>query len=333
VLDEVQRAPELLLAVKQSVDRDRRAGQFILTGSANLLLARTVSESLAGRATYTTLWPLTRREQLGQAAAGRWDDLLAAPEREWADVLAASPAEPEDWRALARRGGFPTPAIDLSSAEDRRRWFEGYTRTYLERDLQELSSISALPDFRRVMRAAALRAGQMLNQAELSRDVGTPGPTVHRWLNLLEVSYQLVRLPAFSVNRTRRLIKSPKIYWSDVGMALYLSDDPEPGGAHLENLVLLDLLAWRDAREARAEVLYWRTTSGAEVDFVIESAGRLLPIEVKATRRPRVADARHLRTFREEYGDASLPGLLLHAGEDIEWLGPGILAAPWWTVM
>jgi predicted AAA+ superfamily ATPase len=111
VLDEVQRAPELLLAVKQSVDRDRRAGQFILTGSANLLLARTVSESLAGRATYTTLWPLTRREQLGQAAAGRWDDLLAAPEREWADVLAASPAEPEDWRALARRGGFPTPAI------------------------------------------------------------------------------------------------------------------------------------------------------------------------------------------------------------------------------
>jgi uncharacterized protein len=201
------------------------------------------------------------------------------------------------------------------------------------RDLQELASISALPDFRRVMRAAALRAGQMLNQAELARDVGTPGPTVHRWLNLLEVSYQLVRVPAYSVNRTRRLIKSPKIYWSDTGMGLHVADNPDPSGAHLENLVLQDLLAWREVRDPRPEVLYWRTTSGAEVDLVVESAGRLLPIEVKATRRPRVADAVHLRTFREEYGEASLTGLLLHDGETVEWLGAGILAAPWWAVV
>jgi predicted AAA+ superfamily ATPase len=292
-----------------------------------------VSESLAGRAAYTTLWPLTRREQLGQGRAGRWEDLLSAPESDWAEVLADPASDPEDWKDLARRGGYPTPSIDLASPDDRRRWFQGYMRTYLERDLQELSSISSLPDFRRVMRAAAQRAGQMLNQAELSRDVGTPGPTVHRWLNLMEVSYQLLRLPAYAVNRTRRLIRSPKIYWSDVGMALFLGDDPEPAGAHLENLVLLDLLAWRDGREQRAEVLYWRTTSGAEVDFVIEAGGRLLPIEVKATRRPRPADAVHLRTFREEYGEASLPGLLLHGGDSIEWMGKGILAAPWWAVV
>jgi uncharacterized protein len=102
-LDEVQRAPDLLLSVKQSVDRDRRPGRYILTGSANLLLARTISESLAGRATYATLWPLTRREQLGLASAGRWSELLDTPERAWADLLADGTSGPEDWRALARR--------------------------------------------------------------------------------------------------------------------------------------------------------------------------------------------------------------------------------------
>lgn len=332
-LDEVQREPDLLRAVKRAIDRDRRPGQFLLTGSANLLLMRQVSESLAGRASYLTLWPMTRREQLGEGRAGMWGELLDARDDDWLDLLAAQPEAPEEWRVLARRGGFPTPALQLKSQRERAIWFDGYVRTYLERDLQDIASIAALPDFRRLMRAACLRLGQLINQTELGRDIALPQPTVHRYLNLLETSYLLVRLPAYAVNRTKRLIKSPKLYWGDTGVALHLAGDPEPGGVHLENLVLHDLLAWRDARIEQAEVSYWRTAAGEEVDFVVEGGGRLLPIEIKATARPRLADTWHLRTFRAEYGAAARAGLLLHSGTTLEWLAPDVLAVPWWRVL
>ncbi len=332
-LDEVQREPELLHAVKRDIDSGRVPGKFLLTGSANLLLMRGVSESLAGRASYLTLWPMTRREQLGLGRAGIWEDLLRARDKDWLDIVAAQPDAPEDWRMLARRGGFPVPAAHLETEQERSIWFDGYVRTYLERDLQDLSAISALPDFRRLMRAACLRMGQLVNQTELGRDIAMPQPTVRRYLNLLETSYLLVRLPAYAVNRTKRLMKSPKLYWADTGIALHLAQESEPRGAHLENLVLHDLLAWRDARLGRAELFYWRTTAGQEVDLVIEDGERLLPIEIKATGRPRLRDTAHLRTFRAEYGERARAGLLLHTGTTLEWLAPDVLAAPWWRVL
>ena len=332
-LDEVQREPDLLHAVKRSIDRRRVPGRFLLTGSANLLLMRQVSESLAGRASYLTLWPMTRREQLSQAECGLWDSLLDNPESDWIEILNERPDHREDWRKLARRGGFPTPALELDSDDDRTIWFDGYVRTYLERDLQALSSISALPDFRRLMRAACLRMGQLINQTDLGRDVALPQPTVHRYLNLLETSYLLVRLPAYAVNRTKRLIKSSKLYWGDTGVAMHLAQEDEPRGAHLENLVLQDLLAWKDSRVNQVELFYWRTSIGEEVDFVVEAAGRLLPIEVKTTRRPRFRDATHLRTFRAEYGEQSRPGILLHDGDLLDWMTPDALAVPWWKVL
>jgi predicted AAA+ superfamily ATPase len=331
-LDEVQREPSLLQAVKRAIDRKRTPGRFLLTGSANLLLMRRVSESLAGRASYLTLWPMTRREQQGLGTCGRWEALLETLDRDWRELLAGEDGT-EDWRALARRGGFPTPALELDTAADRAIWFDGYVRTYLERDLQDLATISALPDFRRLMRATALRLGQLVNQTELGRDAALPQATVHRWLNLLETSYLLVRLPAYAVNRAKRLIKTPKLYWADTGIALHLAEGDEPSGAHLENLVLGDLLAWRDARIERAELGYWRTAVGDEVDFVIEAGGKLLPIEIKASARPRLADCKHLRTFRAEYGKKARAGLLLHTGSTLEWLTPDVLAAPWWRVL
>ncbi|MCC6212742.1 MAG: ATP-binding protein [Burkholderiales bacterium] len=332
-LDEVQRAPDLLRAVKRAIDQERVPGRFLITGSANLLLMRQVSESLAGRASYLTLWPMTRGEQRGEGRAGFWDALLAADDGDWLDLLAARHAGAEDWRELARRGGYPTPALALRTLAERAVWFDGYVRTYLERDLQDLAAIAALPDFRRLMRAACLRLGQLLNQTELARDAGLPQPTVHRWLNLLETSYLLVRLPAYAVNRTKRLIKSPKLYWNDTGVALHLAGDDAPGGAHFENLVLCDLLAWRDARLERAELAYWRTAIGEEVDFVIEAGGKLLPVELKATARPRLADCVHLRTFRKEYGRKARTGLLLHTGTTLEWIAPDVVAAPWWRLL
>ena len=332
-LDEVQRAPHLLREIKREIDRGRRPGRFLLTGSANLLLMKQVSESLAGRASYLNLWPMTRREQLRLGRCGVWNALLANADEDWPDVLASQDVMAEDWQALARRGGFPDPALHMRNADERATWFEGYVRTYLERDLVDLSAIASLPDFRRLMGRVCLRLGQIANQTALGRDVGLSQATAHRYLNLLETSYMLVRLPAYSVNRTKRLVKSPKLYWGDVGLALHIAGIGAPGGEHLENLVLNDLLAWRDARQGRVEVLYWRTVAGEEVDFVIEAGEWLLPIEIKASEQPRLRDTVRLRSFRKEYPDQARAGLLLHAGETMEWLAPDVLAAPWWRVI
>jgi uncharacterized protein len=334
ILDEVQRAPDLLSAVKLAVDADRpRApGRFVLTGSANLLLMERVSESLAGRAAYLRLWPLTRRERLGLGCAGIWSDLLDAPTAAWDAIVGRQDVPADDWRRVTAEGGLPVPAYELETDDARARWFDGYVETYLERDLQALARIEDLGDFRRLMRAAALRLGQVAHQADLARDVGLSRPTAHRWLNLLETSFQLVRVGAYAVNRTKRLVKSPRMYWSDVGLARHLAGG-EPAGAHLENLVLTDLVAWRELVTPRPEVHYWRTVNGDEVDFVIEAGRRLLPVEVKATSRPAHRDARHLVTFRQEYGAAVHGGLLLHTGEETFWLAEGILAAPWWAVV
>jgi predicted AAA+ superfamily ATPase len=229
-------------------------------------------------------------------------------------------------------GGYPTPAYELGDDRARRIWFDGYIQTYLERDLQTLAAIDNLIDFRRLMTAVCLRLGNLINQTELGRDVGLPQPTVHRYLNLLETSHQLVRLPAYGVNRTKRLIKSSKAYWSDTGLAFHLAGSDDPTGAHLENMVLADLLAWDAATEKRGSVCYWRTVSGQEVDFVLERGDQLLPVEVKATATPGYRDSSGLRAFLDEYPDKTKAAILLHAGQDSFWMDERVLALPWWRV-
>ncbi|MDE0661029.1 MAG: ATP-binding protein [Gammaproteobacteria bacterium] len=333
-LDEVQREPEVLLAVKRAVDTDqpRRNGRFVLTGSANLLLMRRVSESLAGRATYINLWPFTRRERLGMGTPGIWSDLLSTPAADWPSVLEGQDDAAVDWRATVRESGYPVPALELADPDARALWFDGYVRTYLERDLQMLSAVGDLVDFRRLMRAASHRIGGLVNQTEIGRDTGIPRATVQRYLNLLETSFQSVRLPAYSVNRTKRLIKGPKLYWSDPALAIWLCGTTELTGAHLENLVFADLLAWRDGQVPSPQLLYWRTTTEREVDFVIESGERLLAIEVK-TAAARYADTTGLRLFRDEYVDRFIGGLLLHGGDEMHQMSDGIFAVPWWRVL
>lgn len=214
----------------------------------------------------------------------------------------------------------------------REQWFAGYTRSFLERDLTDLAAVQHLADLRRLMRACALRGGGLVNQADLARDAGLPPTTTQRYLDLLETAYQVVRLPAFAVNRTKRLIKTPKLYWSDTGLALHLSGDHTLRGAHLENIVVADLIAWRETMTDRPGILHWRTSKGAEVDVVVEWGDRLLPIEVKAAARVGPRDARHLVTFLNEYPEAR-GGLVLYAGEETFWLAKNVLATPWWRVV
>ncbi|WP_419948389.1 ATP-binding protein [Candidatus Palauibacter sp.] len=332
-LDEIQRAPDLLLAIKRAVDSNRTPGRFLLTGSANLDLMKGVSETLAGRAVYVTLWPMTRGEAEGAGSAGRWDVFLDEPSRRWLDAMAGDDAPasdgPDTWEALARRGGYPYPALNLASEADRAAWFEAYLRTYLERDLRQLAAIENLTGFQRLVRATALRLGGLSNQASLARDAGIPSTTAQRYLDLLEVSYQLLRVESYTVNRNKRLVKQPKLYWSDPGLALHLGGGIEPTGAHLENLVACDLFAWRETRTHRPNVLFWRTSKGAEVDFVIETPQTLVPVEVKSRRQLRVSDARHVVSFMRDYGEAVPAGVIIHGGRDTYWLTERVLAVPW----
>lgn len=334
-LDEVQRLPNVLLEIKRAIDQQRQPGRYLLTGSANLLLMQQVADSLAGRASYLTLWPMTRREQLKLGTSDIWDTFMSNPPRNWSEFLAEQPdnaAFQTDWRNLVKRGGYPIPALELSTDDERLIWFNGYLQTYLERDVMQLANISSLIDFRRLTTLACQRIGQLVNQSEIGRTTGIPQPTVNRYLNLLETSYQLIRLPAYSRSKTKRLSKSPKLYWNDTGVALNISGD-EPGGAHLENLILNDLLVWRDAFANQCDIFHWRTAQGDEVDFVIAARSGLLPIEIKSTTQPRLRDTTNLRIFLDEYSDDARAGLLLHAGDETTWLTNDVLAVPWWQVI
>lgn len=328
-LDEVQRVPDLLRAVKRAVDEDPSPGRFLLTGSANLLLMRTVSETLAGRAVYLRLGPLTEREKACRAGPPPWGDLLAAADADAAERILARGGHPAaDWRAACVQGGLP-PVLGLT-AEARARWFDGYVATYLERDLQQLSTIAALADFRRLLAAAAARVGALVNRADLARDAALSRPTAHRYVNLLEVSFQLRLLPAYSANRGQRVVKSPKLYFGDTGLAAHLAGlhrPAEASGALLEHLVLAQVDAWRETVAPRPEVFFWRTAAGAEVDFVIEQGRRLLPIEVKSARQARPSDAKGLEAFLGAHARARF-GLLAHDGPSTERLGARVLAVP-----
>jgi len=337
-IDEVQREPGLILAIKSVVDRQRPPvrGQFVLTGSANLLMMKSVGDSLAGRAYYLRLWPMTRREQLGIGSAGAWDRFFENEVPRWLEVARTDKAPQASWREYGARGGFPEVAVGRLSPADRALWFDGYIATYLERDLRELAAVADLADFQRLMQAAALRIGNLLNQSELGRDVKLPAMTVHRYLNLLETSYQIVRLPSYAVNRTKRLIKTPKLYWNDPGLALHLGlggEDGEPTGAHFENLVLCDLLAWRDTHAPRAAVTYWRTASGYEVDFVLERQRQLVGVEVKAGSQPSMKDIQGIRALLSEHPRQARGGVVVHGGDESYWLDEKIVAVPWWRVM
>lgn len=331
VLDEVQKAPELLSAVKQAVDRQPGRFQFMLSGSANLLLMRQVSESLAGRAVYFVLAPMT----LGEINRTPPPDLLErAMAGDW-PVESSLPTAPPDPVLLLLRGLMPT-LLSLESPPAWVRWWDGYVSTYLERDLRQLTQIDALLDFRRVMELLALRTGQLLNQSEIARDAGLSQATIHRYLNLLETTHLFERLPAYTSSHTTRLLKSPKALWVDPGLAVFLSGYFVEGelrnarelGAYFEAYIFHHLRVLAGLFTPPARLYFWRTRAGVEVDFVVEHGRRLIGVEVKLTDRPGYRDIAGLRNFLKEHPNAA-GGLLLHSGREIRRLDEKILATPW----
>lgn len=334
VLDEVQKSPSLLSAVKEAVDRSRRKIRFVLSGSQNLLLMQRVTESLAGRAVYASLLPMTWGERTSRPPSRLIEKLFAG---EFPEEGPRGKGE-EATQDILLRGLFPLLET-LSWPAGVLGWWEGYVATYLERDLRQISSVESLPDFRRVMEALALRSGSMLNQTEVARDTGVSQPTVHRYVNLLEVSSLLTRLPAFSRNRTRRLLKSPKIHWIDPALAAYLSGLHDPlafkhsreAGALFESLVFLHIQVPSGLMVPKPRLFHWRTATGQEVDFVLERGRHLLAVEAKYTTAPRYADTKGLQDFMAEYPE-TVAGLLVYDGDEILRLHEKIVALPWYVL-
>lgn len=338
ILDEVQRAPDLLRAIKLVVDRKRHNGGYLLTGSANLLTLATVAETLAGRVAVHDLHPFSWAELGALPRKYAIDDLFSTTSAH--DLLGKWPGSAQDGRMqqLQRfllHGGYPTPA-QMQRNASRRTWFECYRQTYLERDLRDLADITHLPDFSRLLATLALRTGQLLNFSALSRDIGLPLSTLRRYFHLLEQTYQVFTIPPYHANAGKRLVKTPKLYLTDTGMSchLTLADDWNTlvhrgqEGALVETWVAGELRKLTSWNTRRTELSFWRTSAGQEVDFLLERAGQVIGIEVKLASRVNQADLAGLRGCRLALGKSWRLGVLLYGGSHTLALEHDLLAVP-----
>ena len=331
LIDEVQRVPDLMLAIKAVVDRDQRPGRYLITGSNQPGIGNAVGDSLLGRATYRTLRPLTLSEQRFDDEHAGWSFLFAASEEEVILELnrRALSSGALDWRDVAATGGFPRAIA--APREQRLRTLNDYVTIFATRDARELIAVEAPTRLEEFVRLTAAWTGQEMNVNRIASDLGIPVTTARRWMEVLQRSYLISLIPPYSRNASQRVIKAPKMFTVDPALALAAARETTPTGFHLETLVANDLFVWRDGAPTRA-LYHWRLTSGQEVDFVLEDDGRLIPVEVKASQSVGLSDAKHLRTFRERHSNASR-ALLLSCDTEIRMLGDGVVAAPWWAVL
>ncbi len=330
-IDEVQRAPDLMLAIKAVVDRDGRNGQYLLSGSNQPKVGKSVSDSLVGRATYRTLRPLTLSELRFAEELRGWSVLFGPSEAAVIAELAqrAASSGPLDWRSVVLTGGFPRAVA--APPDQRLRILDDYVEIFSRRDILEILAVESAPRLEAFVRLTAARTGQELNVSDLSKDLGTPVTTIRRWLEALQRSYLIELIPPYSRNSGQRVIKAPKLFSVDAALALAASRETTPTGFHLETLVANDLLVWRDGAPTR-DLYHWRLSSGQEVDFVLEDNGQLLPVEVKAADTVAANDARHVVTFRERHAHTPR-GIVLSSDPEIRVVRPGVIACPWWAVL
>lgn len=328
IFDEVQYAPDLLPYIKEKIDTNRdRRGQYLLTGSQNLLLMEKVTESLAGRAAVLRLLPLSRREVEGRPGASLpWEP----------GEMSRSVTESSYqylWKGFIR-GSYPELAVD--PGRDVNLWHAGYVQTYLERDVRTLRQVGDLSQFQMFLRALAARSSQLLNLADIARDLGIAVNTVKAWLSVLEATYQVIVLRPYFANVGKRLVKTPKVYFMDVGTLCHFVGlkDPEHaasgpmGGAIMETAVLSEIVKTLAHRGIDPQVYFWRTIAGSEVDIVVETGGKLVPIEVKLSATPNTAMAKSIKVFHKDMGDRAMPGYVVHPGDIILPLGSGVTALP-----
>ena len=333
ILDEVQNAPALLSYVKERIDADRGArGQWVLTGSQNLLLAAGVTESLAGRVALLRLLPLSLRE------LARDPDRPLPWERPQPPLVADSTEPLVDYWPTFVRGLFPQLAAEPGL--DSGLWHDSYLGTYLERDVRGITQVGDLVQFQLFVRALAARSAQLLNLSSLARELGIAVNTAKRWLSILEASYQVVTMRPYHANLGKRLVKTPKIYFTDTGTLCHLvglrdASHAAAGplaGVLLETAVVGELLKVALHRGETARLHFWRTATGVEVDVVAEQqdigSGRLIPMEVKTSATATARMAGGIRSLRADLGDLVAPGYLVYLGDRRLPLGDDVTSLP-----
>lgn len=264
ILDEVQRTPELLSYLQQILDESEEKGKFILTGSNNFLLQEKITQSLAGRAAYIDLLPFSISE------------------------MEAIPHALDDLNTVMFKGGFPPVQADNIAPND---WFSAYLRTYVERDVRQIKNVSNLLLFEKMLSLCAGRIGQLLNYSNLANEIGMDVKTIQAWLGILQAGYHVFLLPPYFQNFNKRIVKTPKLYFYDTGLACYLLQISSPEqlfqhpyrGAIFENFVVSELLKNRFNQGKRSNLYFWRDSTGNEMDVVIDEGIDLNPIEIKST--------------------------------------------------
>lgn len=330
VIDEVQRAPALLLAIKKSVDEDRRPGRFLLTGSANLMALPTVADSLAGRMETLSLLPLSQSEIASRPT--NWIDGAFAGQL----PAVAEPALGHDLVERVLRGGYPE-ALSRATAKRRVTWARQYIDALIQRDVRDVADIDKLDQLPRYLRALAQTAGQMCNHTQLGGQVGLDGKTVARYMGVFEHMYLLKRIEVWTRNHLNRVVKTPKLQFIDSGLLAALLDLTAEAvqqsrtrfGNVLETFVYGELLKHTTTAHGDYRLLYYRDADQVEVDVVIENAlGELVGVEVKAAASVRETDLRGLKKLAHLAGAQFKMGVLLYDGTETLPLGNGIWAVP-----
>ena len=328
IFDEVQYAPDLLSYIKEKIDANRnKNGQYLLAGSQNLLLTEKVTESLAGRAAMLRLLPLSRRESEGR------QQVPLAWERKHPSSPRSSHAFGELWTSFLR-GGYPELAIQPD--RDISFWHASYIQTYLERDVRTLRQVGDLTQYHNFLRVLAARSSQLVNLTDVARDLGVAVNTIKAWLSVLEATYQVIVIRPYFANVGRRLVKTPKVYFTDVGTLCYLAGLRDPthaasgpmGGAIMETAVLSEIVKTLTHQGIDPQVYFWKTLAGSEVDFVVETSAGLVGIEAKLSATPRPAMAAAINSFQRDMGSAAMSGYVVHTGDIRLPLGPDVTALP-----
>lgn len=330
VIDEIQRAPQLLLAIKKSVDEDRRPGRFLLTGSANLMLLPTVADSLAGRMETLSLLPLSQSELRGSNT--NWIDAAFAGQL----LKVTAPVVADALVDAVLQGGYPE-VISRTTPRRRTAWVRQYINAIIARDVLDVAGIDKLDQLPRFLRCLALVSGQMCNYTQLGAQVGLDSKTAARYVGVFEQMYLLKRVDVWARNRLNRVVKTPKLQFIDSGLLATLIDlnaaeaqqNRSRFGHVLETFVHSELLKHTTTAEGEYRLLYYRDVDKFEVDVVIENAlGQLVGIEVKATASVNQSDLRGLKKLASVAGPQFKMGVLLYDGTETLPLGDGLWAAP-----
>lgn len=330
VIDEVQRAPELFLAIKVEVDRNRRPGRFLLTGSTDALLLPGLSESLAGRMEVLTLWPFSQGEIEG-IQEDFIDTLFGDRLPFWSNL-----ENRDDTLRRIVTGAYPE-VIERKNEERRRAWFGAYVTTILQRDIRDISNIDGFTVFPRLLSLLASRATSTLNIADLSRSTDVPQTTLRRYLSLLEATFLIHQLPPWFTNIGKRLVKSPKLLLTDTGLMSYelginaerLQAEPSLSGRLFENFIAMELLKQTTWSHAHPVLYHFRTQRGEEVDIILEdAAGNVVGIESKASATVSGDDFKGLRLLAASLGKKLKRGIILYTGRETIPFGQTLHAVP-----